>query len=108
MPRNLKVKFKGNIEDVEPEDVLDYYKEVHDEYGDFCGDCEHFDYDIEHCKLEHRITIYTMEIGMYTEVHIRRDCSDFKLRKRDDDEKDDSIRNKTILALDCWYQQYCS
>lgn len=99
------------FKDLTPENVdmggaVDYMNLVIKKYGPPCNVfCKHFD-DPECLRGKKRIREYHMEFGPYDTWYIKRGC-ELMEPKDNSDSMNKEQGNKTVMALDCFYQQYC-
>lgn len=85
--------------------IEQYYKDVHDIYGNFCADCKLFN-DAELCNKGFRPRKYNLVLGPHQYVYIRKDCNAFDLREANIEIDEGKIKGSVSNMLDCNSQQY--
>lgn len=65
---------------ITPFKIAEYIENIHNKYGDFCGDCKYLN-DNDKCNKGHRPRRYDLVLGKYDSVIIKKFCKDFKLGK---------------------------
>jgi hypothetical protein len=84
-------------------DVVQYLNEIIEYHGPPCELCNHFSMV---CEKSYRPRLYEMELGPYSDWHIRKFCQDFQAKEESADDENDIIRAKVGNLLDSFSQQY--
>jgi hypothetical protein len=82
------------------DDVLRYLNEILEYHGPPCEKCVH--YSIR-CEKSYRPRKYELELGPFSEWHIRNFCQDFQSK---DEDEDGAIKTTVDHLMDSSSQQY--
>lgn len=84
-------------------EVIQYLNEIIEYHGPPCEMCNHFSMI---CKKSYRPRRYEMELGPYSDWHIRKFCQDFQAKEEDVDAENNKICAKVGHLFDDSAQQY--